>query len=94
MAKKKTDKEDETPGIGHNSGQSFGKLKALIGKIERLEGEKKAVAEDISEVYQDAKANGFDPKVIRIVVRRRQMEREKLQEQDEQVSLYESAAGG
>ena len=46
-------------------------LRLFIERIERLEEEKKAIADDVRDVYSEAKANGFDPKIMRMVVRLR-----------------------
>lgn len=83
---------DEQPGIGHNSGVGgvAGKrLNSFIERIERLEEEKKATADDIKEIYAEAKGVGFDTKIIRKVVNRRKIEKEKLREEDELLDLYE-----
>ena len=49
-------------------------LRLFIERIERLEEEKKGIADDIRDVYAEAKANGYDPKIMRMVVRLRRME--------------------
>lgn len=74
--------------IGGNSGE---RLKSFVERIIRLEDEKKAIAEDVKEVYSEAKGVGFDAKILRKVVKREQMDREKVQEEDELIQLYESA---
>ena len=58
--------------IGHNSSEE--QLRLLIERVERLEEEKKNVSEDIRDVYSEAKAVGFDPKIMRQIVRLRKME--------------------
>ena len=70
-----------------------GQLRSLIERIERLEEEKKALSEDIKEVYGEAKANGFDPKIMRQVVRIRKMDRSDRQEQEALLDLYLEALG-
>ncbi|MDX1581316.1 MAG: DUF2312 domain-containing protein [Alphaproteobacteria bacterium] len=77
-----------TQGIAANQ------LRALIERIERLEEEKKALQDDIREVYAEAKANGFDPKIMRQVVRIRKMERAERQEQEALLDLYLGALEG
>ncbi|MBX3512833.1 MAG: DUF2312 domain-containing protein [Xanthobacteraceae bacterium] len=74
---------------------SFAKsqLKALVERIERLEEEKKALADDIREVYGEAKANGFDTKALRAVVRMRGQEPAERQEFEAIVELYRDALG-
>ena len=48
---------------------AHGQLKSIVERIERLEEEKKTIAADIKEVYAEAKANGFDTKILRKVIR-------------------------
>lgn len=69
------------------------RLKAFIERIERLEEEKAALAEDVKEVYGEAKAVGFDTKTIRKLVRLRKMDIEKRREEDELLELYKAAIG-
>lgn len=69
------------------------RLKAFIERVERLEEEKSAIAEDIKEVYGEAKAVGFDVKIIRKVISLRKMEAEKRQEEEHLLELYKSAIG-
>jgi uncharacterized protein (UPF0335 family) len=82
-------------GIGDNSlgGESGKQLKALVERIERLEEEKAGIADDIKEVYGEAKATGFDTKILRKVVARRRMDRNERQEQDALLELYEGVFG-
>ncbi|MBA3577174.1 MAG: DUF2312 domain-containing protein [Sphingomonas sp.] len=68
-------------------------LRLFIERIERLEEEKKAIADDIRDVYGEAKANGYDPKIMRMVVRLRKMESHTRQEQDAILDTYRSAIG-
>lgn len=70
-----------------------GQLKAIIERVERLEEEKKAVAEQIKEVYAEAKANGFDTKTLRKVVQLRKRSTEERQEEEALLDLYLSALG-
>lgn len=69
------------------------RLKSFIERVERLEEEKSAIAEDIKDVYAEAKATGFDTKVMRKIVSLRKMDTEKRREQDELLDLYKSAIG-
>ena len=57
-------------------------LRLFIERIERLEEEKKGIADDIRDVYAEAKANGYDTKIMRMIVRLRKMETHTRQEQD------------
>lgn len=70
-----------------------GQLKAFIERIERLEEEKKSIADDIKDVYAESKANGFDTKVLRKVVSLRRQDVNERKEQDEILSLYLNALG-
>ena len=68
-------------------------LRAFIERIEKLEEEKKAIAEDIKEVYGEAKGTGFDTKIIRKIVSIRKQDRDKRREEEEILDLYLSALG-
>ena len=68
-------------------------LRAYIERIERLEVEKASLMEDIREVYAEAKGTGFDPKIMRQVVRIRKMEPDQRQEQEYVLDTYLSALG-
>ena len=69
------------------------RLKSFIERIERLETEKKVIAEDIKEVYGEAKATGFEPKIMRKIISFRKMELQKRREESELLELYMSAIG-
>ena len=69
------------------------KLRQLVAKIERLEEEKKEVAEQIKDVYAEAKAIGFDTKALRQVVRLRKIERAEREEQEMILETYLIALG-
>ena len=68
-------------------------LKSFIERIERLEEEKKALADDIREVYAEAKGNGFDTKIMRQIIRLRKMDASDRAEQEELLDLYKNAIG-
>jgi uncharacterized protein (UPF0335 family) len=68
-------------------------LKALVERIERLEEEKKALSEDIREVYAEAKGNGFDTKALRVVVSLRKQDTDQRREHEALVDLYREALG-
>jgi uncharacterized protein (UPF0335 family) len=68
-------------------------LKSIIERIERLELEKSEIAEQIKEVFAEAKGNGFDVKILRKVVRMRKQDRAKRQEEEAILDLYLSALG-
>ena len=69
------------------------RLKSFLDRIERLEEEKAALAEDIKDVYAEAKGTGFDPKTMRQIVRLRKIDLEKRREADELLELYKAAIG-
>ena len=68
-------------------------LRAFIERIERLSEEKKGIADDIKEVYGEAKATGFDTKIIKTIVKIRSQDRDKRKEEEEILDLYLSALG-
>jgi uncharacterized protein (UPF0335 family) len=70
-----------------------GHLRAFIERIEKLEEEKRAIADDIKDVYAEAKGTGFDPKIIRKIVSLRRQDKSKRQEEEEILDLYLSALG-
>jgi uncharacterized protein (UPF0335 family) len=70
-----------------------GHLKSFIERIERLEEEKKAIADDIKEVYAEAKGNGYDVKIMRKIVSIRRLDENKRREEEEILDLYMSALG-
>lgn len=83
--------EDKESGDdGSVSGQ---RLNSFIQRIERMEEEKKALAEDIRDIYAEAKATGFEPKIIRKIVSLRKANLEKRREEAELLTLYMSAIG-
>lgn len=69
------------------------RLQAFIERIERLEGEKAALMEDIKEVYGEAKGVGFDVKIMRKIISLRKVDAEKRREAEELLELYKSAIG-
>lgn len=68
-------------------------LRSFIERIERLEEEKKAMADDIKEIFAEAKGTGFDVKAMRAVLRLRKMEKADRQEQEYMLDLYKHALG-
>jgi uncharacterized protein (UPF0335 family) len=70
-----------------------GQLRSFIERIERLEEEKKAIAADIKEVYGEAKATGFDTKIMRKVVTLRKKDSAERQEEEALLDLYLGALG-
>jgi uncharacterized protein (UPF0335 family) len=68
-------------------------LKAIVERVERLEEEKKAIADDIRDVYAEAKGNGFDIKALRTVVRLRKQDINERKEQEAVLETYLHALG-
>jgi uncharacterized protein (UPF0335 family) len=69
------------------------RLRLLIERIERLEEEKKGIADDIRDVYAEAKAVGYDPKIMRQVVRLRKMKPDDRSEMEMILDTYKAALG-
>ena len=69
------------------------RLRTIIERIERLEEEKRALSDDIREVYSEAKGAGFDVKVIRQVVRLRKMDATDRNEMEQILDVYNRALG-
>lgn len=70
-----------------------GHLKAFIERIERLEEEKRAIGDDIKDVYAEAKGNGYDVAIMRKVIALRKQDMRTRHEQEEILDLYLSALG-
>jgi uncharacterized protein (UPF0335 family) len=80
-------------GPGHNVTASDDRLRLLIERIERLEEEKTGIGDDIKDVYLEAKAVGYDAKMMRQIVRLRKMDPDKRREEESILDLYKSALG-
>lgn len=74
-------------------GFAASQLRLFIEKIERLEEDKAKLMEDIKEVFGEAKGNGFDPKVMKQILKLRKMKHEDVAEQEELLDLYKQALG-
>jgi uncharacterized protein (UPF0335 family) len=70
-----------------------GHLRAFIERIERLEEEKRTIADDIKEVYAEAKGTGYDTKIMRKIISLRRQDRDKRKEEEEILDLYLQALG-
>lgn len=77
---------------GHNQ-FSKEQLKTIIERVERLEADKKVIADDIKDVYTEAGGNGYDTKAIRTIVRMRKMDAGDRAEQETILQTYMSALG-
>ena len=69
------------------------KLRQFVARIEKLEEEKRSIADDIKETYAEAKGTGFDSKVLRQVVKWRKQDRTEREEQEQVRDLYLHALG-
>ena len=78
--------------IGHNS-IAKDQLKSIIERVERLEEDKRAISDDIKDVYSEAKGNGFDAKALRRIVSLRKQDPDKRAEQEAILDTYMHALG-
>lgn len=78
------------PDVGGVAGE---RLKSFIERIERLEEEKRALAEDIKEVYAEAKGTGFDVRILRKVISLRKKNPNEREEEQQLLDLYLAAVG-
>jgi uncharacterized protein (UPF0335 family) len=76
-----------------DSGVAAAELKQFVERVERLEEEKKAIADDIKDVFAEMKGRGFDTKAIRQILRIRKQDHSERQEQEAILELYMSALG-
>ena len=74
-------------------GVAAGQLKSFVERIERLEEEKKGIADDIRDVFAEAKAQGFDTKIMRQVIRLRKKDSAERREEEALLDLYLHALG-
>lgn len=81
---------DAIGGQGTNTGDE---LRLLIERVERLEEEKKGIADDIRDVMAEAKARGFDTKAIRTILKIRKKKKEDYQEEEAILETYMAALG-
>jgi uncharacterized protein (UPF0335 family) len=80
--------------IGHNSELAADeRLRLLIERIERLESEKKAIQDDVKDVYLEAKAAGYDPKAMREIVKIRKQKEDDRREMEAILDVYKTALG-
>lgn len=75
---------------GHNSKEQ---LRSITERIGRLEDDKKAIADDIRDVYAEAKGNGYNPKALRVIVRKQRADAKKAAELAADVDAYMAALG-
>lgn len=77
--------------VGHN--MAADRLKSIVERIEKLEEERKALQEDIKDIYTEAKSAGFDPKVLRMVIASRKKDQAEWEEQQALLETYMKALG-
>ena len=70
-----------------------GQLKAFVERIERLDEEKKTIADDVKDVYAEAKGTGYDIRILRKIISIRKQDKDKRREEEEILELYMSALG-
>ena len=75
------------------AGVAAEQLKSFVERIERLEGEKKTITEDIADVYAEAKATGYDTTILREVIRVRRQDKSEREEREALLDLYMQALG-
>ena len=78
------------PQPGHNSKEQ---LRSITERINRLEDEKKTISDDISDVYAEAKGNGYNPKALRVIIRKQRADAKKAAELAVDVDAYMAALG-
>jgi len=78
------------PDVG---GVAVERLKSFIERIERLEEEKRGLSGDIKEVYAEARSSGFEPKIMRQVIKLRRMDKQDADEEESLLDLYKRALG-
>jgi uncharacterized protein (UPF0335 family) len=86
-ARQEADPDPKTGGIAAD------RLRSIIERIERLEEERKALGNDIKDIYGEAKASGFDVKVLRQLITLRRKEPAEVEEQESLLDLYKKALG-
>ena len=84
---------DTTPRPSGNNGVAGDQLRGFVERIERLEEEKKGISDDIALVFAEAKAGGFDVKILRKVIALRKKQPHEREEEDAILDLYMQALG-
>lgn len=83
----------DSPTKQETGGIAADRLRSLVERIERLEEEKKALTDDIRDVYAEAKSAGFDVKVLRQLIRLPRSQPAEIEEQETLLDLYRRALG-
>ena len=79
--------------MSDSAGVSADLLKSFVERIERLEAEKQTIADDVKDVYAEAKGNGFDVKILRQVIAMRKQDKSEREEMEAMLDLYMQALG-
>ncbi len=69
------------------------RLRSIVDRIERLESERKALGEDVKDIYQEAKSAGFDVKALRQLIRERKQDAAEVEERETLIEIYKRALG-
>jgi uncharacterized protein (UPF0335 family) len=83
----------DKPGDAKVGGIAADRLRSLVERVERLEEERKALGNDIKDIYAEAKSAGFDVKVMRQLIRLRKQEPAEIEEQESLLDVYRRALG-
>lgn len=84
--------KSKTPKAGHNS-IAKDQLNSIVERVERLQEEKAGLADDIKDIFAEAKGNGYDVKTIRKVIRLRKIDAAQREEEEHMLTLYKEALG-
>lgn len=87
------DKPAIAPASNDVGGVAADRLRSFVERVERLMEEQKGIADDIKDVFLEARSTGFDVKIIRKVIRLRKLAKEERQEEEELTELYKTALG-
>lgn len=83
----------DAPAIGHNTDTSADRLRSIVERVERLDIERAAIGSDIKDIYTEAKSGGFDPKVLRALIRDRKQDPAEIEERETLLDVYKRALG-
>ncbi|MDP1974397.1 MAG: DUF2312 domain-containing protein [Alphaproteobacteria bacterium] len=78
---------------GQVGGISADQLRSYIERIEKLEEEKHEISEFIKDIFLEAKSSGYDPKIMRLILKQRKMDQDDIQEQEVMLDVYRRALG-
>lgn len=84
---------EQDDAINEAGGIAADRLRSIVERIERLEEERKSLADDIKDIYAEAKSAGFEVKVVRQIIRLRKQEPAEVEEQETLLDLYRRALG-